>query len=146
MGVVERYHAPLQRIFLVIKRSHPALNPRLALRLVIKGTNDTTGPEGLVPSLLVFGAIPSLPDINKLLSSQREGIAAIDLARAEMETITSELLISQGFRSKLSPVTQFHFKPGDHVRIYKEKERRWCGPVKVTKTSGKEITIIYGVK
>lgn len=51
--------------------------------------NDTMGPEGLVPSLLVFVVLPSLPVINKPLPNQRDRMAAMALSKAEMATVTA---------------------------------------------------------
>lgn len=75
--------------------------------------NDTIGPECPVPSLLLFGVVPSLPVINKPLPSQKERMEAMALTRAEISTITAELRTSQAIRSKLPPSTQFHFETGD---------------------------------
>lgn len=47
-----------------------------------------------------FGAMPSLSVINYLLPEQREGVAAILLAQAEMATFVAELRISKGIRYK----------------------------------------------
>lgn len=67
IGTEEQYHSPLRRICLAIRESYQHLGEKLALCLPIKALNDTKGPEGLVPTLLIFGVIPSLPVINKPL-------------------------------------------------------------------------------
>lgn len=69
------------------------------------------GPKGLVPCLLVFGVLPSLPVTRKKLQSQQERMAALSLARAEIETINAELKIAQALRSKLIPEAKYEFKP-----------------------------------
>lgn len=53
----------------------------------------------------------------KKLSEQRERMAALSIARAEMATITAEIRVAQALRSKLQPATKFAFEPGDHVRV-----------------------------
>ena len=58
LGAGERYHDPLRRVFKKVKHEYPGLNRELALRISVKSINDTMGPEGLVPSLLVFGCLP----------------------------------------------------------------------------------------
>lgn len=117
----------------------------MVLRFAIKAMNDLMGPGGLVPPLLVFGVIPSLPVINKNLHDQRERMAALSFARAEMATITAELRIAQALSSKLPPARKFAFAPGDHVRVYKEQGKPWCGPVRVVRTCVKEVTVSDGV-
>ena len=54
MGVGERYHDPLRRIYDKVLASHPGHTKEVILALADKGMKDTLGPEGLVPSLLVF--------------------------------------------------------------------------------------------
>lgn len=93
--------------------------------------NGTMHLEGLVPSLLVFGVIAPLPVINKRLPNHPERMAALITARAEMETITSALRKAQDIKSKLPPARGLRCNPGDEVRICREKDRRWFGPLKL---------------
>lgn len=72
--------------------------------------SDCLGPDGLVPSLLVFGVILSVSVTNKSLPGQRDRMQALALARAEMSTITAELKLSQEIGSKLPPATHFSIK------------------------------------
>lgn len=53
--------------------------------------------------------------------------------------------IAQVLKSKLPPATWFDYKPDDSVRIYTEKECKWCGPVKIVRAHGKEINETDGV-
>lgn len=78
-------------------------------------------PERLVPSLLVFGVVPSFPTVHAELPAQRERLAALDAARKEMETVTSELRLQQALRSKPPPATGYHIELGDNVQFYIEK-------------------------
>jgi hypothetical protein len=43
-----------------MKELDTAISPPNALQMAIKSVNDTTGSDGLVPTLLVFGAYPKL--------------------------------------------------------------------------------------
>lgn len=95
IGARERYHAPLRRIYLAMRKSYPRIGQKLALRLCIKAIYDIMGSKGLVPSLPVFSVIPSLPVINKALPDQRDGMAVLFIARAEISPVTEELRISQ---------------------------------------------------
>ena len=60
LTVGERYHDPLRRIYRKVRHDFPTLSESLALSLANKAMNDTMGPEGLVPTLLVFGIVPRL--------------------------------------------------------------------------------------
>jgi hypothetical protein len=61
LGYNERMHAPLREIFLKIQEDVPGISDELTLRLAVKALNDTSGPDGLVPTLLVYGILPQQP-------------------------------------------------------------------------------------
>ena len=125
LGIGERYHAPLRRIFRVIRAQYPKIDPEIALRLAVKAANDTLGPDGRVPSRLVYGVDPALQVVNAHLPAQRERMAALEAAKREMATISAELRIQQALRAKLPPATRYDIKPGDDVLVYREKENEW---------------------
>ncbi len=58
IGMVERYHAVLRRAYKVIAADLQGcgLNKKTILPMAVKEINDTAGPNGLVPTLLVFRA------------------------------------------------------------------------------------------
>ena len=58
ISMVERYHRPLQRAYQIIAVKIPDINKNIALQMAFKAINNTAGPNGLVPTLLVFGAYP----------------------------------------------------------------------------------------
>jgi hypothetical protein len=56
IGKIERYHGPLKRAFEIISADlGNAIIPDHMLQIAVKAVNDTAGPNGLVPILLVFG-------------------------------------------------------------------------------------------
>lgn len=60
IGTVERYHAVLRRAYHIVKEELPNLHIDIVVQMAVKAVNDTAGPDGLVPTLLVFGAYPRL--------------------------------------------------------------------------------------
>ncbi len=79
--------------------------------MAVKAVNDTVGPHGLCPSLLVFGTFPKLPDISpRDFSTQRERKRAMVSARKEYEKIVGKRIIARGIRAipLLPPVTSFY--------------------------------------
>ena len=58
LGIGEPYHQHLRQTFRKIMADHKKTDRDLALALAVKAMNDTLGPEGLVPSVLVFGQYP----------------------------------------------------------------------------------------
>ena len=54
--MVERYYSPLRRIYCIITTELPDISKDMALQIAFKAINDSVGPNGLIPTLLVFGA------------------------------------------------------------------------------------------
>lgn len=78
----------------------------------------------MVPSLLVFGVIPSLSVISKPLQGQNDKMASLSMAPAEMPTVTAELRTLPAIMYILPPAAHLKLKPGSNVRVYCELERR----------------------
>ena len=139
LGVGERYHHPLRRVFKVLRSRHPNMDPEVLLRYADKGINDTIGPEGLVPTSLVFGVVPTFPTVHADLPAQKERLAALDASRKEMETMETELRIQRALRAKLSPATKYLVEPGVRVLVCRGKTKSYEGPFTVTKICDKEV-------
>ncbi|POS85469.1 hypothetical protein EPUL_004337 [Erysiphe pulchra] len=62
LGIFERYHMPLRRAYEVIREDLSSENSTtlqkrsLVLQMATKAVNDTAGADGIVPTLLFFGA------------------------------------------------------------------------------------------
>jgi len=55
---VKRYHALLRRVYQILGIKLPNTPKELILQIAIKAVNDLVGPNGIMPTLLVFGAYP----------------------------------------------------------------------------------------
>lgn len=127
IGVGERYHAPLRRIFLKIREDAPTLDPDITLKLAVKAMKDTMRPEGLVPSLLVFGTVPRFPPAPTSLPDQIDRMAAMNIARLEMANISAQLRIQRALRSKLRPAATYCVSCRDHTYFHAESTGRGKG-------------------
>lgn len=57
IGKVEKYHTPIPRIYNIIQaETRGIISKNAMLQMAFKAVNNTAGPNGLVPTLLVFGA------------------------------------------------------------------------------------------
>ena len=54
--MVKRYYSPLYRIYYIITVKLPDISKNIALQMAFKAINNSTGPNGLMPTLLVFRA------------------------------------------------------------------------------------------
>lgn len=81
IGEGERYHIPLRRVFRISLDRYPSLDPEVTLRYTVKALNDTMGPEGMIPSILVFGTLPTLPTGDNNNGDQAQRMGVIETAR-----------------------------------------------------------------
>src|SRR6266567_8802243 len=56
VGMVERYYGPLCYIYHIIIAELLDISKDMALQMAFKAINDSVGPDGLIPTLLVFRA------------------------------------------------------------------------------------------
>jgi transposase InsO family protein len=106
LGHNERLRSPLRRCFLKIKNDIPSLADEVALRVIVKAINDTVGPNGLIPTLLVFGNMPQLPLMQGNLipySGQEQRESALRAATAEYQKYVCERRLREALFSKISP-------------------------------------------
>lgn len=86
MSHVERYHAPQRIAFERISKDLPDERPHDVLQMALHCVSSTVGPEGLCPTLCVFGAIPR-PARHTASPTQLARAAAIDVA---LEAVSKE--------------------------------------------------------
>ncbi|KAI0993082.1 hypothetical protein K3495_g15102 [Podosphaera aphanis] len=94
IGLVERYHGPLRRIYKIITAEVPGINKYLALQMTFKALNDTAGPDGLVPTLLVFGAYPRMTELDAPSPTVSQRSNAIRQALKELSHINANQKIN----------------------------------------------------
>ena len=58
--IVKCYYSPLHHIYHIIIAELPDINKDIALQIAFKAINDSTGPNSLIPTLLVFRVYPCM--------------------------------------------------------------------------------------
>jgi hypothetical protein len=56
IGKVKQYHSLLQQAYKILSSELPSANKEAILQITVKAVNDSAEPDGIVPTLLVFGA------------------------------------------------------------------------------------------
>lgn len=144
IGKVERYHAPLRRAYEILRAELSLQSSENILQMAIKAVNDTAGPNGLVPTLLVFGAFPrttidSPPSISVVKRAQ-----AITKAMLELRRITAKRVVRDALNTRngpdISQVLPQKLPLGSEVRVFREKGG-WKGPYKVTACTDVDVTV-----
>ena len=105
IGIVKRYYRPLRRVYQIITAEIPEINKDIALQMAFKALNNFTGPNGLIPTLLVFGAYLQLinTDIPLLTVSQRAN--ALKKAIEEIKKIQAKYQVMDTLSTYNSPNT-----------------------------------------
>lgn len=155
LGLGERYHEPLRTTFRKIKISRPDVDKDLALACSVKAMNDTLGPEGLVPSALVFGEFPQIgarSEIRSDRSTVKNRAAIADLARKNMSEKMAELKVKRALHHAVPPACDRSYQPGDKVLVWREelvanRIGEWVGPFEIEFVEyDKKLVFIRDVK
>jgi hypothetical protein len=105
--------------------------------------NDHMGPEGLDPTLVVYGTLPRF-SLNDKLPSQSTRFLAMETARREMDAIVFELRIKRALACLTPPGADLSFSPGELVYVYRERSQECLGPYPVVQVDGKTVYIRDG--
>lgn len=130
---------PLRRIFRILNDTYPDLSDHLKLWFAVKVFNDTAGPKGLVPSLLVFGTIPSVGNSGANLVYREESFRVMYTARSEAYKIVAEQRIQTALQTNIPPSAKYQLQNGQTVMAYSEKQKRWIRDMKVTRVFSKQV-------
>lgn len=129
LGVGERYHAFLRAIYRKVRAEHPGVPQEAALSIAVAAMNQTAGPRGLVPTLLVFGVIPRTPVTTRLLPDQSNRMEAMVKARNEMQALVAKTRLRVALSAPVPAAADRAVSPGDKVLAYREHPQdEWVGP------------------
>ena len=81
---VKRYHWLLRRAYEIVMEEHLKLSNANQLQMAVKAINDTVGPNGLIPTLLVFGAYPRMTELDPPNPTVEQRAATIKRAMKEI--------------------------------------------------------------
>ena len=105
--------------------------------MAVKAVNDTAGPEGLVPTLLVYGAYPRMNDLDPPTPSMTQRTKAIKRAMEEITKIRAKQQVNTALNHRNGPsVTPIHDTPlNSPVMVWREgntgRSGNWTGPFKL---------------
>ena len=147
IGMVERYHGPIRRAYQIIATELPDLDKNMALQMAFKAINDSVGPDGLVPTLLVFGAYPRMAESDAPSPSVTQRAAAIKKAMSEIQKLRAERQVADALNMRNGPqTTTIHdLPPNSPVLVWREgntnQNRSWEGLYPLFTIKGKTYTI-----
>lgn len=147
MSHVERYHAPLRAAYNKIRDALPrSENDTECLQLAVKAVNDTIGPEGLCPTVLVYGTLPR-PPRRTPADTQIQRAKTLDLAMDAVLKEQSKRRIAFALRHPSSPKAQEQeeqlslLPSGAPVLVYRQGTKKWEGPYPLVHISGRTVVV-----
>ncbi len=145
IGLVERYHVPLRRAYLIItaELEKQATTKEIRLQMAVKAVNDTAGYNGLVPTLLVFGTFPRITNDDAPTLSTTERAKAINEAMAEVAKLHAKRQVNDGLHQRNGPQTirMLDTPIGSPVLVWRTHRKEWTGPYKLLSTSRETCTV-----
>jgi Reverse transcriptase (RNA-dependent DNA polymerase) len=146
IGLVERAHAILRRAYQIIQEECSAPKD-VALQMAVKAVNDTAGPGGLIPTLLVFGAYPRMVESDPPAPSITVRATAIRKAMQEVMKLRLQRQVKEALMQRNGPDTSaLHDTPiNSDVLVWREgkpgRSGKWTGPFKLLGINGETCRI-----
>lgn len=144
IGKVERYHAPLRRAFEIITLELDQTPKEVRLQMAVKACNDTMGPDGYVPTLLVFGAYPRMTYDSPPSATTMARAKASNRAMIELRKLVAQRKVRDAVNTRNGPNTADMLPAncaiGDEVLVYREPGK-WTGPYKVLGVGDADVTV-----
>lgn len=103
IGIVERYHAPLRRAYDILRSEMPEMDRHTLLQSAVKVVNDTAGPDGLVPTLLVYGTFPRITNEDPPYATTAQRGKAIQKAMSEVSRIHAAEQVRRALSERNGP-------------------------------------------
>jgi hypothetical protein len=147
IGMVERYHGPLRRVYQIIVVELPGIDRDAALQMAFKALNDTAGPDGLVPTLLVFGAYPRMTELDAPSPTVTQRANAVKKAMAEIHKLRAERQVADALNMRNGPRTDtvHDLPPNSPVLVWREgntgQAGHWDGPYNLLTVEGETCTV-----
>jgi hypothetical protein len=137
IGIVERYHGPVRRAYLIVSTEIPGINRDMALQMAFKAVNDTAGPDGLVPTLLVYGALPRMVEYDAPSPSVSQRSLALKKAMSEIQKLRAKRQVTDALNTRNGPSTAniHELALNSDVLVWREgntgQPGSWEGPYKL---------------
>jgi hypothetical protein len=101
----------------------------MALQMTFKAINDSAGPDGLVPTLLVFGAYLRIIESDAPSPTVAQRATAIKKAMAEIHKLQAKRQITDALNTRNGPMTNkvYSLPPSSPVLVWREGNTEQAG-------------------
>jgi hypothetical protein len=144
---VERYHGPIRRAYTIITTEIHDIDKDMALQMAFKAVNDLAGPDGLVPTLLVYGAYPRMSECEALTATIAQRALAVRKAMAEIQKLRAKRQVADALNTRNGPSTTstLDLPLNSQVLVWREgntgQTGSWNGPYRLVSTDNESCVI-----
>jgi hypothetical protein len=147
IGIAERYHGPVRRAYQIIIVEIRDIDKDMALQMAFKAINDSAGPDGLIPTLLVFGAYPRMTEFDAPSLTTTQRVTAIKKAMAEIQKIRAKRQVTDALNTRNGPnIDSVHnLELNAQVLVWREgntgQSGSWEGPYRLVSMDGENCVL-----
>ena len=147
IGQIEKYHRPFCRIYSIIAIETPGVDLEAAFQMAFKAINNSVGPNGLVPTLLVFGAHPRMIEMDAPSPTITQRAIAMRKAMDEVKRLTTSRQVNDALNTRNGPSTaSVHDLPlNSDVLVFRESKAgragSWKGLYKLIGLEGEQAIV-----
>ncbi|KAI0398644.1 hypothetical protein F4802DRAFT_611456 [Xylaria palmicola] len=143
IGKIERAHGPLKRTYDILREEIDVrTNNESILQMAVKALNDTAGPNGLVPTLLVFGAYPRINENSPPSPTLVRRAAAIQKAMKMLRENRAKVEINRAIKERNGPTSYdvLTLPLRSEVLVWREKGG-WEGPYEIEAIEDSDVIV-----
>ncbi|KAI1003043.1 hypothetical protein K3495_g5165 [Podosphaera aphanis] len=149
VGKCERYHKPLKRASSIFRKQFAGqgIDKQACLKMAIKAPNDTSDPDGIVPTLCVFGTYPRITWNDPPVPNAIERAETTYRAMIELRKFLATRLVQDARNIRNGPKNE-HLEQvpiGGQVKVLREggksKKAEWTGPYELVDKDKETITV-----
>src|SRR5450432_2959538 len=147
VGIVERYHGPIRRAYTIITAEIRDIDKDMALQMAFKAINDSAGPDGLVPTLLVYGAYPRMSEHEAPTATVTQRALAIKKAMVEIQKLRAKQQVATALNTRNGPNTTntLDLPLNSQVLVWREgntgQAGSWNGPHKLVNITNESCIV-----
>jgi hypothetical protein len=147
IGIAERYHGPVRRAYQIIVVEIRDIDKDMALQMAFKAINDSAGPDGLIPTLLVFGAYPRMTEFDAPSPTTTQRATAIKKAMAEIQKMRAKRQVADALNTRNGPNTDgiHNLELNSQVLVWREgntgQSGGWEGPYRLVSMDGENCVL-----
>ncbi len=120
--MIERYHESLRRIYSIIVTEIPDINSDSALQMSFKALNDSTEPDDLISTLLMFGAYLRMTESDASSPTITQRVITMKKAMNEIKRLVTIRQVNDALNTRNeSSITSIHdLSLNSQVLVFRE--------------------------